>query len=300
MATTTSAMNAERALEMGMDYNFGQKNHWRRWLHNRIAERLRVPAREAVVLYLAGDQDLDRAEFLRRGYRPDNLIAVDTDAAVVAALRRRGVIAVQGEIETVARLWTRRLDVVLADFTGPLSDTRFKALMLNFLPPEQSAVWAVNLLRGRECTSDVVHSGFRNEDVLGSLAKHFGVNASMHRGYRLIAAAAIFIMNAVVRRADIVQGTEQDKMHDLLKMQFDSRPAFFSYRSKAASQTFDSVVFCCEPFRAFWPRWLEVLPDQLTASEIVVRRRIAAALAHSTRRVGNPMPAKDAPLPVLH
>ncbi|MGE3596653.1 MAG: hypothetical protein AB7N70_13980 [Dehalococcoidia bacterium] len=264
-----------------MDYKFGQKNHWRRWLHNRIAERLKVPARDAVVLYLAGEKDLDRAEFLRRGYRPDNLIAVDVDGEVVAALRKRGVIAIQGKIETIARLWSRRLDVVIADFMGPLTTERFHAVsdaVLGNVGP----TWAVNLLRGREERGNPLIVPFENNDT-------------KHRGARLVAG----IPAAMICGDEAVSGVgPTDAGRKLNRMLIDAvKASCFSYKS-TSGQYFDSVVFDSAPFyylNVAIPTARTALPEDYSA-----RRRIAAAIAHSTRRVGRSMPANEAFAPVLH
>jgi hypothetical protein len=76
-----------------MNYKFGTKANWRRWQWNRIVERLAVPVRDAVVVYLAGPEDLDRPVALSKGFRPDNLIAVDRDGDVVKQLRMNGTLS---------------------------------------------------------------------------------------------------------------------------------------------------------------------------------------------------------------
>lgn len=59
------------------NYNFDEKNKWRIWNWNRIRERLTCKPRDALVLYLAGPQDLDRAVAMRKGFDPLNMIAVE-------------------------------------------------------------------------------------------------------------------------------------------------------------------------------------------------------------------------------
>jgi len=281
-------MNAERALEMGMDYNFGQKNHWRRWLHNRIAERLRVPAREAVVLYLAGEQDLDRREFLRRGYRPDNLIAVDLDGAVVATLRRRGVIAIEGDIATIARVWPRRLDVVIADFTSGLRNKLFLEVA-DATCGNPGPVWAVNLLRGREEGGNQIIGEKLN--IAGYEPQAAGMEK--HRGLRMLIGIPAALASGVMQ--GVPYATWRGSYLRLVDEYAErSNPAFYSYLS-TSGQVFDTVVFESAAMQL-----LDVGIPRNTSCDQTIKRRVAAAIAHSTRRVGRPMPINDTAPPVLH
>ena len=42
------------------NYKFGRKNNWRRWAWNKAKDRLSVPVKDAVVLYLPSKQNIDQ------------------------------------------------------------------------------------------------------------------------------------------------------------------------------------------------------------------------------------------------
>lgn len=132
-------------------YKLGRKNNWRRWQWNRIAEILSCARRDALVLYLPAEEDLDRIVALQHGFRDSNLIAVDSSEHVVKTLRSQNRLAIHGRIEDVLFSWPRDwpLSVVIADFCQG-----FDRSARNFLVALVHADWdmtvSVNLLRGRE------------------------------------------------------------------------------------------------------------------------------------------------------
>lgn len=134
------------------EYKFGNKNNWRRWVWNRIAERT-PNRRDAVVLYLAGARNLDRPIAVDRGFRAVNMIAIERDADAVTALRASGQLAIRGTLNDVARNmpFTRRIAVLNADLTcGATGEVISLANYLITHPAFAGAVFAFNLLRGRE------------------------------------------------------------------------------------------------------------------------------------------------------
>lgn len=185
-----------------------RKNHWRRWQWNRIVERLAmigIKPRDAVVLYLAAEDDADRAEALRRGFSFHNLIAVDHSEAVVSKLRAEGKTAVCCELREAILAWPEA-NVVVADFCCGL---HFEAV--NFLRSVACAagerVLSVNLLRGRDKLS-------------GEVSKAIG--ETFHRGVGCVA---------------IYSGLAADA-NEALKWMI---PAYHSYNS--GKTKFDSAVF---------------------------------------------------------
>lgn len=106
-------------------YKFGDKNNWRRWVWNRICERLTKPRRDAVVVYLPGKEDLDRKVAVERGFSPYNLIAVDRSPSVVSIMKAKGALCIEGNLIDVLQCFKNtnvRVDVVLADLCCGLVD----------------------------------------------------------------------------------------------------------------------------------------------------------------------------------
>lgn len=136
-----------------MGYSLPRKNHWRRWQWNRIVERLsmlRTKPRDAVVLYLAGQEDLDRKEALLRGFKPHNLIAVESDTETVRALRGKGVNVINAPLHEVALAWPE-VHVIVADLCCGF-DIRALRLVyaLTHAITAKRTVLSVNLQRGRD------------------------------------------------------------------------------------------------------------------------------------------------------
>lgn len=135
-----------------MDYKFSAKAAWRRRAWKMLADRVKSPGR-CTVLYLAGEQDLDRAVALRNGFRRASLIAVEEDRDKAASLREMGVTTVVGSLAQVMEAWPPDWPVhaVNADFMSgieqPVLDT-VAAWARN--PAFSSSSLLVNLLRGRD------------------------------------------------------------------------------------------------------------------------------------------------------
>lgn len=135
-----------------MNYKFGPKNNWRRTAWNRIVERLTVPVEDAVVLYLAGEMDLDRKEALARGFKASNLIAVDRDSEIVSKLRKDKSLAVNGDIFEVLKAWSGTpINVLILDLCCGATE-QVMANLVQFLIHGclQSCVILFNLMRGRD------------------------------------------------------------------------------------------------------------------------------------------------------
>lgn len=149
-----------------MDYNFSQKRHWRRSLWNCISDRIPVKPSQALVLYLAGAKDEDRAIALQKGFSQHNLIAIERDEQSAAELKRRGVLTLVGDAFEHVHAWRpdRHIDVLVLDLccglTGPVSDAVLDMLTH---PHLQGSVIAINLLRGRD------QSGNEVRDIAGRL-----------------------------------------------------------------------------------------------------------------------------------
>ena len=142
-------------------YKFGNKNHWRKWLWNRICERVSettVEKSDAVVVYLAGEEDLDRDVALRKGFRFNNLIAVDKSRKVIECLKKKKVPCLYGEISDVVEAFNNskeKIDVLICDYchgvNGNVSKFVDKLTSSNFDNSfGDSPIIAMNFMRGRD------------------------------------------------------------------------------------------------------------------------------------------------------
>lgn len=163
-------------------YKFGPKNNWRRWAWNRVVERLPSSVEDATVMYLAGEEDLDRKVAIERGFHSANLIAIDKEKKVVDKLRKKGCIVIHAGLrEAMISLCSARriANVLVADFCCGLTDTIEDIINLFIcdagnLFPEDGAVLVFNFMRGRD------KGGIT--DVLSKT----GFNGTKHRGEMFI------------------------------------------------------------------------------------------------------------------
>lgn len=268
-----------------MDYKFGTKNNWRRWMWNRIAERVETPS-EALVLFLAGEQMLDIDVAASKGFQRRNMLAVERDPDVLRRLRASGVLVIDGDICDVLASWPLHVNVgvVVADFCCGLERKVLEAFAKSwFFGAFAKCVMAVNMLRGRE-------------GALMPIRRSWGgsLEAQKHRGvllYEISLRAAAF---HIVPPSKSGFYTEADKREVLWLMEhFDrvARPVTMTYRSSVMTQRFDSVVYRTPSgalLDSVLPGWCE-LPRYRVAAlndpQTAQARRIAAVLAHRTRRV---------------
>lgn len=204
------------------NYDNGRKNNWRRWEWNRIVDFLVTPPREAVVLYLAGKDDLDRQIALSRGFRNDNLIAVDRDARIVNSLRASGSLAIKGDIFSAAIEWPldKQVNVVIPDLCSGWdlkTHTGLVACMIITAPE----VVSLNFLRGRDKQVSHAKSCFPVEEK--------------HRGFLAYGAA----VSALAREI----GKKQECGFDFVKNALIDLSSLAENSYKSGSQVFDSVVF---------------------------------------------------------
>jgi hypothetical protein len=138
------------------NYKFGPKNNWRRTMWNKIKERLLMRPENAVVLYMAGRDDLDRDVAISKGFKHHNLIAVEKDAEVVKILRRQGKLAIHANLIDVLAAWQNlQIGVVFADICCGITPSTIELLYSFFQNPDLSdSVVAVNLLKGRDSYSN--------------------------------------------------------------------------------------------------------------------------------------------------
>lgn len=257
-----------------MNYDFGPKRHWRRWVWNRIVERLSVPPREAVCLYLPGSTDFDRPIALSKGFRPENLIGIEKVEEALLEMRSRGVLAARGNFEdcVFASAKNRRIDVVFGDFcSGLMRNLPRVAFVWNLHPNMKDAVFAFNLMRGRDAASNAYR-------------ERFVEFAGKHRGKVVF----LGLVSELVRHEQRLDSTFQfdDELFSLVSEH--SAPDFNSYKS-TSGQVFDSTVW-----RGLLAgthgdaMWDSVDIDRIykgSAALVSAGKSMAPIWAHRTRRI---------------
>lgn len=170
-------------------YDFGNKRQYRRTVYAFVDRCLgHRPVRERRVLLMEDVEALEVKFLLQHGYRPDNLVAVNVNAAVLATVTRHldaawlpRIRTMTGDVFDVAQRCRRAgetFDVLHLDFTGPFTETMRDRLedFRNEIVRNDSIV-IVNMLRGREfddlvrirtaAQRHIVSSAKEVRDVLG-------------------------------------------------------------------------------------------------------------------------------------
>lgn len=263
------------------DYKFGNKNNWRRWLWNRIRERLSIPPSEATVVYLAGAQNLDAEEAIRRGFRRENLIAIDKDQDIVRQLRQNGSLALQADITIAAWAINRPVHVLLMDFCSGLeahiADYAHALLAKKTL---WNCVVATNLLRGRDASSTRLRQAFSE--------------CGKHRSEILRTEMFLQLQRYIARRIwnPDKPSEERDQFYAQFWKKFNGTVAISSYKS--GPQYFDSSVYL-NPMANFVrsePDFFNGLQGMMAITDEIepIRKRLAALLARRTMQFGATSP----------
>ena len=270
-----------------MEYKYGNKNQWRRWMWNRVAESTKN-RREKKVLYLAGPDAHDVGAASLRGFDKRNMIAVEKDPNALRNIRGSGLLAIDGEICDVMEAWPQELPVgvVIADFCSGMESKIVNRIAMGSAHhwPFIDTTFCFNFLRGRDPSSKDDRSRFIGCDRIKN---------PLHRGeifFNLYVAS--FLMNSI--RADSsfdgawdIPELQIDRAWDFVTLQ--AQPKFYSYRSTAGSQYFDSVVFSSvmgTNLRHVYGSDACTSPKQVVPVELIPqRRRTSAVLAHRTQRM---------------
>jgi len=277
-----------------MNYDFSQKRHWRRTYWNAIRSNLSIPARDALVVYLAGEHDEDREIALAKGFRAENLIAIERDPRIAGRLRKRGVLVLQGDAFEVLRhcMPDRQIDVVALDFCCGLHiNVAIDMTSLMLMPHLAQCVFAVNLLRGRDQSSNDVRAQL-NRLMSDKIGKHRGdalwshmvvcLEGTLHGDFALSAQGLLAVVPNRPKR-DLSRASLTREQFEAIA---DISPRFLSYRSTAC-QTFDSVVFKNAWHKVAGADTLEAYRKAMS-SEMAgtpLRSSQAAVFAHRTRRL---------------
>lgn len=271
-----------------IDYKQGPKNNQRHWAVNQIKARLKKMGKRppnALVLYLAGKDDLEGAVYLQKGFKANNLIAVDRDRKVVKELRDKGRLAVCGDLPKVVENWslTHTIDVLSADLccglNGSAGDCMGCAFTCFGLSP--CFVLSINLLRGRDgagsiFANNVAIDGSANEAARARKIMHEGfaktLTMSKHRGKRF--ATELALVNAMEAHAHV---PDVRFAYFISHFMNASDPEFNSYRSHRGKVRFDSAVLSGRDWGFF--------QKKLISPDLKMQRQISAVLATRTRQM---------------
>lgn len=223
-------------------YKYGPKNNWRRWQWNRISERITIPTIDAIVLYLAGKDDLDRAIAVEHGFSPSNLIAIDREEEVVKHLRGKGALCLKGDFLTVVRAcWFSKMrpNVLIADFCGGLSEDISMVTTMSLFDVYQGlladdAVISINMMRGRD-------KGFLMDNYKKVKNRHRGVIIVEHFVETLYHSLLEVCCNMPNGMRNLVT-----KESCLKLIKANMFPEMNSYRGERGNFYMDSVIF--KPF----------------------------------------------------
>lgn len=233
------------------EYTGKQKESWRGWMWNRIIERLpdykpgmkngslqRI-CRDKVAIYLPGPDDIDRRIAMTKGFRNENLIAVDICEDRIKAVRKAGGVGICGGLQNVLAEWKAKdhLDVVFADLCGGLNESEKKLWLLASTALNGWGVFAVNLLRGRDKGSNALRSGIKESCSRGYVGDYLlGIDPTKHRGFQ--AFAEIVMRLVPLHDGETVASVRNRRAYFIENI----NPIFNSYSSSGANQIFDSVV----------------------------------------------------------
>ena len=253
---------------------------------NRVAEKT-TSRRDKKVLYLAGPDAYDVGQACLRGFDKRNMIAIERDPNVLLKLRGAGHLAIDGEICDVLEAWPqeRPVGVVIADFCCGMN-----AYIVNRIARRAAHHWpfidttfSFNFLRGREKSSRRDIAMCRESERL---------DYHKHRGEIFFQMYVASVVANSFMASNLGPVDWHNPAHRL-DVAFDvvtnwAKPQFYSYRSDAGSQYFDSVVF-----KSVMGHALRLAPGdaRAPAKQVVPaklmpqRRRISAVLAHHTRRM---------------
>lgn len=272
------------------DYNFPRKHHWRCQVWSELRRRVTVHPKEAIIIYLAGEQNLDREQAIRNGFHENNLIAVDGDMKVVKSLRGKGQLAVHGDIFQVIRNWSRdvKINGIIFDFCSGITSSEFCAGIQNCLMMRQckESVSVVNFLRGRDSFLTRVKSSLISINESPDPFYQEIINEK-HRGILTLT----FIMELFLESLFQIYGDQiTHKRYLNICSLYDKKASavYTSYRSKVTF--FDGVIFNNPLYNKATENICDVLSENMHHPSMdkhfdqSLKNQISAILAHRTMR----------------
>lgn len=252
-------------------YENGTKKNARARTHNEIVSRLRECGRhprECTAIYLPGPHDLDRKEFLRRGFLPENLCAVDKDPSCVRAVRANGGLGICGEVDLVVagRPFNEPADVLFLDawiVTTSMASAVLHGVLMGSRVNPRRTVLATNFQRGGR--------GGDGYKLKGSPWADMHDEERMP-GHKLARNAPLLV--GVFQVADGRHGPLPDYCFESFDRSLRTATAFH-YKSKDGGTYFDTMI------TSHWPA---IAADKFNLPSEVVRK-VAAFRALRTVRL---------------
>jgi hypothetical protein len=233
-------------------YNFGSKNIWRCWAWNKIVNNLNKKPKDAVGLYLIGEDD-DLSVAINKGFKKSNLIGIDLDQSRVNAHRAKGGIGICEDLSSVVVSWNGNpeIDFINADFCCGITKS-MKIFLISCCGAEcikKGTPIIINALRGRDKDRIVLDL----DENLSNLFKSIGKNKTIgdikkHRGPMILHTLFLCCLSRkfgsehfdkVLTDQTLLFTEEKDFWKNLSKIDF------YSYKSvkNGAVQIMDSVFF---------------------------------------------------------
>lgn len=223
----------------GIDnYNFTDKNKWRESIWNSIRNRFpeKRDRENAVILYLAGEQNIDSELAVKHGFNLNNMIACEIDENTTSKLRKKKVNVIKEDIFDVMSCWgdTPKVDLVVCDLCCGLNIGHlFKMHSILAKKAFLRSVFMFNFQRGRDPDIHLIKkhfSGGINNQNLDCLTKR-NIDLEKHRGYMFFKALPLLTMAFAVANKD------------KFAQYFHPKPSFWTYKSTAGVLRMDSVIF---------------------------------------------------------
>lgn len=259
-------------------YNNDTKARWRGWVWNRVKDRLKKPAFKANVLYLAGDGNYDMREAVKRGFKRENLIAVDIDETNVENARKQGCIGICCKVEDALHCWPENfeLDAVILDYCCGVNDNVMTVAMQSSLYRccGSGTTLVMNVQRGRD------------------KARVYQPEGKTERQELLYAAIVTPLLRAMCGKTmlmrtmdELIEWRDYHEAHENtlidLQMKLDAimRPDMYSYR---AQRVYMDTLLITLPAIGTKLSGRHTTKDGKVMQDVV--RKLAAAKAIHTRR----------------
>lgn len=268
------------------NYRFGQKNNWRRTVWNEMASRVKN-RRDARILYLAGEQNLDSEIAEQKGFRKQNMIAIEIDKGRTASLRANSVNTINGNLMDVLYNWPHKhkVDVVVADFCFGFEAKSVDLFDSISNPALVDAACLINFQRGRDSSTNELRKMLGGNKVFTPTADGDiqEVASEKHRAAQYLQWHALETVRAC--NADSILGIETNALVSMLLTRM--KPRFLSYRSGRIYM--DSAVFnhsLCgidDGLRSLLTK-ADAWQKRYAEDDPAIKSRITAALAVQSRR----------------
>lgn len=281
------------------DYRFSEKNKWRLKVWSELARRVKNP-KTARILYLAGEQDLDREIAKKKGFRPYNMIAVEMDDDRAKALRKKGVTTIKHNLIDVVHAWPKKhkIDVVVADFCFGFTMTSNELYSAIGNGALINAEFVVNFQRGRDAWSNPFREAFskvipeaglpyryKNQIVKTPAPKHRAFQFLFFQSYKEVCGGMGFGKQSKEEVVcDLSHLYKANVFLETLQFFGATNPKFMEYKSNRVYM--DSAVFSSPVKNLPEKAKAEMEQERVVFKQapLEVKRSVTAALAVSKKR----------------